>query len=173
MGRFGRDARRVLLIALVLGTIGCDRVTKQVALTTLAGRPGRSFLSDTIRLQYAENAGGFLSWGAEWPPAVRTAVFAGATAVLQIGLLWVAVRRRWAGGAWIGVLLCVAGGGSNWVDRLLHGRVIDFLNVGYGPVRTGIFNVADVAVMLGGAVLLIALSRSEAGESGPAATSAP
>jgi len=37
---------------------------------------------------------------------------------------------------------------------------VDFLNVGVGPVRTGIFNVADVAIMLGAAVLLIAEIRA-------------
>ncbi len=34
------------------------------------------------------------------------------------------------------------------------GSVIDFLNIGIGPVRTGIFNVADVAIMVGIALLL-------------------
>jgi signal peptidase II len=47
----------------------------------------------------------------------------------------------------------VAGGVSNWVDRLVQGSVVDFLNVGIGPVRTGVFNVADMAIMLG-AVLI-------------------
>ena len=49
----------------------------------------------------------------------------------------------------------VAGGGSNLVDRALHGAVVDFLNVGIGPLRTGIFNVADMAIMLGAALLVV------------------
>jgi signal peptidase II len=49
----------------------------------------------------------------------------------------------------------LAGGISNLVDRIALGRVIDFLNVGIGPFRTGIFNVADVAIMAGIAVLLV------------------
>ena len=40
------------------------------------------------------------------------------------------------------------------IDRLVHdGSVIDFLNLGLGPLRTGIFNIADVAIT-GGVVLL-------------------
>jgi len=35
------------------------------------------------------------------------------------------------------------------------GTVIDFLNIGIGPWRTGIFNIADVAIMAG-TVLLVA-----------------
>jgi signal peptidase II len=49
----------------------------------------------------------------------------------------------------------VAGGASNWIDRAVRGSVVDFMNVGIGPVRTGVFNVADVAIMLG-AVLIVA-----------------
>jgi signal peptidase II len=38
--------------------------------------------------------------------------------------------------------------------------VIDFLNVGVGPLRTGIFNVADVAITLGVALLVAGSARS-------------
>ena len=44
--------------------------------------------------------------------------------------------------------------------RLARGFVVDFLNVGVGPVRTGIFNVADVAIMAGAALMLIAELRA-------------
>jgi len=54
----------------------------------------------------------------------------------------------------------VAGGLSNLVDRIAMGRVIDFLNIGIGPFRTGIFNVADVAIMAGAAIMLIAELRA-------------
>jgi hypothetical protein len=53
-----------MLVVAALATIGCDRVTKQVATATRAGTSGRSFLSDTVRLEYGENMGGFLSLGA-------------------------------------------------------------------------------------------------------------
>jgi signal peptidase II len=155
------NPRTLLIFALVVFTIGCDRVTKHMAVT-LAGLPGQSFLSDTIRLQYAENQGGFLSLGADWPPAVRIAVFAIATFV---GLTWMATwafRGRWSVWPTAGAALCVAGGASNWIDRVVRGNVIDFMNVGLGPLRTGIFNVADVAVLVGGALLFIGVSRESA-----------
>ena len=60
----------------------------------------------------------------------------------------------------MGLVLFVAGGSSNWIDRVLHGRVVDFLNLGVGPIRTGVFNVADVAIVAGaGLVALAALRR--------------
>jgi signal peptidase II len=48
-------------------------------------------------------------------------------------------------------LSCICGGGiSNLLDRAaLGGYVVDFLNVGWGGFRSGIFNMADVAIALG------------------------
>jgi signal peptidase II len=58
------------------------------------------------------------------------------------------------------VALFVAGGASNLLDRILYGTVIDFMNVGIGPLRTGIFNVADMAIMLGAGILVLEGYRS-------------
>jgi signal peptidase II len=52
--------------------------------------------------------------------------------------------------------LFFAGGASNLIDRIYRGSVIDFMNVGIGGLRTGIFNVADLAIMLGMALLIVA-----------------
>jgi len=154
-----RVATRLALIAIALTTIGCDRVTKHIATTVLAGAPARSYFGDTVRLAYGQNPGGFLSWGADWPSSVRTAVFTVGTGALLVLLLVLASRRRWAPAAKLGIALFAAGAASNGIDRVLHGSVIDFLNVGIGPVRTGIFNVADVALMLGVALVVFTEAR--------------
>ncbi|HET9196310.1 MAG TPA: signal peptidase II [Vicinamibacterales bacterium] len=151
---------RLVLFTVIGTSIGCDRVTKHVAATALSETSSRSFLADTIRLEYVENTGAFLGMGADWPPAVRTAIFGVGNAALLLGLVIVAMRRRWPSRALLGVGLCVAGGASNLVDRITYGMVIDFMNVGIGPLRTGIFNVADVAIMLGAGVLALEGYRS-------------
>jgi signal peptidase II len=141
-------------------TIGCDRVTKHAATTMLAGQSDHSYLADTVRLGYVENTGGFLSLGASWPTALRTIFFTVATGVMLLTLTVVAFRRqrdRWSG---LGFALFLAGGASNWVDRIARGSVVDFLNIGVGPVRTGVFNVADAAIMLGAAIFVLAELRS-------------
>ena len=66
---------RLVLVLAIAATISCDRATKHLAATTLAGAPAQSFLADTVRIQYAENAGGFLSMGSDLPPLVRTGLF--------------------------------------------------------------------------------------------------
>ena len=152
-----------LLCLLLAATAGCDRVTKHYALTTLAGAPGQSYLGDTVRLDYYENAGGFLSAGATWRPKTRTVVFQLANGMFLFGTLLLAVRYQWSRLAAAGLVLFVAGGLSNWIDRVAMGSVIDFLNIGVGSFRTGIFNVADVAIMAGIALLLADRYRARRG----------
>jgi len=161
-------AVRLALAVTVVTTVGCDRVTKHVATAELAGRPVRSLLADTIRLAYVQNTGGFLSLGADLPEAARTSLFIVATGLLLLGLVAYGIRLRWRGWAAFGLALFVAGGVSNWVDRVLHGSVIDFINVGVGPLRTGVFNVADVAILTGvGIVLISEFTRTSRVRSGP------
>jgi signal peptidase II len=160
-----RLAVRLALIVTVVTTVGCDRVTKHVATSTLAGRPMRSLLADTVRLAYVRNTGGFLSLGADMPEAVRTSVFIVAMGLLLLGLVAYGIRLRWRGWAAFGLALFVAGGLSNWVDRVLHGSVIDFINIGVGTLRTGVFNVADVAIMAGVAIVLVSEFRRPGSQS--------
>jgi signal peptidase II len=147
---------RILLVLAIAGTVSCDRATKHIAATTLVGVPSQSFLADTVRLQYVENTGGFLSLGADLPPAVRTALFTVGTGLALLSVVAGAILFRWSGWPLMGLTLFVTGGASNWLDRMVHGSVIDFINVGFGPLRTGIFNVADVAIMLGVGIVVIA-----------------
>lgn len=158
--RMGRKrAGRILVVVAIVATIGCDRVTKHAAGALLAGQSGHSYLADTVRLGYAENPGGFLSLGANWPSGVRTTFFTVATGIGLLALAVMAMSRKRDDWSAVGLAFLVAGGLSNWIDRVIRGSVVDFLNVGIGPVRTGIFNVADVAIMLGVAILLIAELR--------------
>lgn len=154
-----RIGLRVVLLVAIGSTIACDRATKHIAATMLSGTANRSFLADTVRLEYVENAGAFLSLGADWPSWVRTTLFGIGNAVLLLTLAVMAMRRRWSRPALLGLALCVAGGVSNLLDRLAFGKVVDFLNVGLGSVRTGIFNVADMAIMRGGGNVLECPSR--------------
>ena len=152
-------AKSLALLLLVAMTIGCDRVTKQLAAENLAGEPAHSFLADTFRLTYAENVGGFLSLGAGLPSVLRNAVFTVVTGALLLVLALLAWRQR--GSVWHAAAfsLFIAGGLSNWFDRVSDGRVVDFMNVGIGWLRTGIFNVADVAIMIGAALFVLAELR--------------
>lgn len=156
-----RFRRWLVVVLLFAATIGCDRVTKHMAAESLAGAPTRSFLADTFRLTYAENAGGFLSLGAGLAGPLRTTIFTIGTGVALLVLFALSWRAGWQSWRTVGLSLFIAGGVSNWFDRLVGGHVVDFLNVGVGWLRTGVFNVADMAVMLGVALFLLGDLRSK------------
>ena len=149
----GRDW--ILPLVLSVSTVVCDRLTKRLAVAHLAGAAPQSYLRNTIRLEYAENSGAFLSLGANLPEGIRTALLTFGVSLLLIVVAILAIRRRWAGVPLAGVALMWAGGVSNLIDRAFQGSVVDFLNVGIGSLRTGIFNVADVAVMLGAFLVVL------------------
>ena len=150
-----RQSLRLICLMIVVLTIGCDQVTKRIAAHELQGEPGHSYLGDTFRIQYTENPGAFLSLGATLPGWARTAIFSFGSALLLGFCAFSAIRNQWPNVARIGLCLIFGGGVSNLIDRVLRGSVIDFLNVGIGSLRTGIFNVADMALMLGVALVLI------------------
>ena len=158
-----KRARFLLAVLIVMIGVGCDQATKQLAVQQLRGMPSISFLHDLVRLQYAENQGAFLGLGHSLSPELRFWLLTVATAVLLLGLaIFLIVQWQLPRPSFIALSCVLAGGLGNMIDRLVHdGRVIDFLNLGLGSLRTGIFNIADVAIT-GGVVLLWAASFRKA-----------
>jgi signal peptidase II len=148
--RIGTISITVIVIIIL------DQITKVLAALYLPQYTLR-FLGDTVRLHYAENRGAFLSLGANLPENVRFLIFTIFSAVVLIIMLFYILFYEtdipqsqlviWA--------LMFGGGISNLIDRIFrNGLVRDFLNVGIGNVRTGVFNIADVA-LTGGVIVLV------------------
>jgi signal peptidase II len=159
---------RIVLILLVAGIIAwIDQVTKSIAREQLANSPPIILINDIIRVYYSENSGAMLGLGANLPPNLRFWLLSVVAGLMLIGMLVFAWRSESLD--IMGVLgtgLLVGGGVSNLIDRIISGRVIDFMNIGIGNLRTGIFNVADVAIMIGaGLVIVWSLRQRDAGGS--------
>jgi len=167
MNALTRFKRVLLIFGVLVACVGCDQTTKTLARGHLQNRPAISLLGDTLRLQYTENPGAFLSLGASLPQHWRSAVFTLGSAVLVGGaLLYALLAARVRPARIIAIALICGGGIGNLLDRIrFDGAVTDFLNIGAGGLRTGIFNVADMALMLG---LLLFFVRREPSEPGNA-----
>jgi len=149
----------------LLACFGCDQASKQVAESLLADTAGVSLAGDVVRFQLAFNPGGFMGLGARLPEALRSFLLVwlvpSALVLLCLHFVRSAHTRR---GEWIALGLLAGGGLGNWLDRLLHaGTVTDFVSLGLGQLRTGIFNVADVAVV-GGTLLLVLCAKRPVAE---------
>ena len=154
---------RLLWVALiVVACVAADQVTKVIAHRELAGAEPILLLDGVLRLQYAENTGAFLSLGSGLPPALRTGLFIVVTGVVLAGLAVYGIRAPDLHRAEVLALALVVGGGiGNLIDRIALGIVRDFLFMGMGRLRTGVFNVADVAITTGAVVMVahLALGR--------------
>ena len=152
MWRFG------LVILILVSCAGCDRATKNVARELLVSSPSISLLNDFVRFEYVENPGAFLGLGSNMPREVRfvlLVIFASVSLVLT--LAFIATVPSLGLRPLIGLSLVAGGGVGNVIDRIFNnGAVIDFIRLGIGPFRTGIFNVADVAIVVG--VVMIGFS---------------
>ena len=152
-----------ILLTIVLTCVGCDQATKYTAKHFLEGQRSHSYLGDMFRLGYAENSGAFLSLGSNLPDAVRTLIFTGLAGVFLVFFAVYLLRNQTINRpAMIAGSLIVAGGIGNLIDRVVNnGAVIDFLNVGIGSLRTGIFNIADMSIMAGIFLFLYATHKAE------------
>jgi signal peptidase II len=163
-----KEPLRSGLLALgFLSCTGCDQAAKALARGALAFSPPVKLLGGAVRLEYTENPGAFLSLGANLPPMARFLVGVVFVAVSLAVLLVFTLR---AAGLSLrqkaGLALILGGGLGNLIDRVVnHGQVIDFVSLGIGPLHTGIFNLADVAITAG--VLLVLLSFQRRSEPKP------
>ena len=149
--------RLLIILFVLLACVGCDQSTKVYAEAKLPRVQPLSLLSDTVRLQVTHNEGSFLSLGASAPKAWRLATLRVGVSAMLLALLAYALLVRTARAPFIFALaLVLAGGSSNLIDRFVNdGHVIDFINLGAGPIRTGIFNVADVAITAGALLIVV------------------
>ena len=128
-----------------------------MARDSLVGRT-ISLLGGAVRFEYAENTGAFLSLGASLPSGTRALLFVGGTGLIVVGLLVAMARGGQAGSpsGSLGLALLAGGAVGNLIDRVAYdGAVVDFVSLGLFGLRTGIFNLADVAITAG--VVLVAL----------------
>lgn len=147
-----KSHRLLVIVLIILFTLLSDQATKALAQAYLKDHFPISFLGNLFRLEYAENKGAFLSLGSQLPDSVR---FWFLTAIVGISLIvalsYLLTKKTLSSLSTYGLSLIVGGGISNLIDRAFRANssVVDFMNMGIGNLRTGIFNIADVAIMAG------------------------
>ncbi|MBX3166988.1 MAG: signal peptidase II [Candidatus Eremiobacteraeota bacterium] len=149
-----KSRRLIFVLLLALLTLGIDQASKIWATAHLANQPPQTY-AGVFTLTYSRNYGGWGSLGANWSPWARSAFFLVLPSLFLLGLVVHTITNarvnRWE---LAGAGMLVAGGAGNLIDRARFGYVQDFLYLGYGPIGTNIFNVADMAILVGIGLLL-------------------
>lgn len=148
--------RRLILLAIIALTIALDQGTKALVRRTLMN--AYPIRAGVLTLLHTENAGAFLSLGADLPPNLRHLIFDGLVSIGLIAAAFVLFTGRMQPGTDdVAIAFIIGGGVGNLIDRFrLGGRVTDFIYLAAGPLHTGVFNIADMAIT--GGVLWLAIS---------------
>jgi signal peptidase II len=161
---------RVLPIAAAGCVVGLDAATKRWAESGLSEGDAWSLAGEVARLRLGYNPGiafGFLPQaGAVWLLPAGALVVAVAVWFVRELLAPAPMAAVWP------PALILGGGLANLLDRWGDGRVTDFVDVGFGGARWPAFNLADAAICLGVAWLVLAAVR-EPGPRGNPAAAAP
>lgn len=149
--------RLPVTFATAAAVVVVDQVTKSLAVDALADGP--IHLVWTLRLNLSFNSGVAFSLGPGLTPLITV------VAVALVGAMLVATRHIRTTGAAVALGLVLGGAVGNLVDRLVRGHggaVIDFIDFQWWPV----FNVADVGIVCGALLLVVAELREGSGDGG-------
>lgn len=144
-----------LILFIIVINIGCDQVSKTVVRNKLVPYETMSFLGSHVTLTRVENPGAFLSLGDSMSRSSRNIVLSlFPLLALLFALVYVLTRDSLSKITLLGICFIIGGGIGNLFDRITYGSVTDFLHIKLGFVQTGIFNMADVSIVIGTLMIL-------------------
>lgn len=146
----------IILLISVICLVGCDLTTKEIAKEELRHQQVKSYVGGSVKLTYAENNGGMLSFGSNLSKDARIIIFKILVSIFLAMLLGYLIFKKdidkWEKFA---LILFLSGGLGNLINRFTYdGNVIDFMVLEMFSLRTGIFNVADMYVTFGVAIFI-------------------
>lgn len=142
--------RWILFATIALGVLVVDQLTKAWVIGTLDVGEGLEILGEWLRIVHWRNSGALFGLLPQSAP-----IFA----VVSLGVvaLIVVYHRRAGRGIVTSIALALLLGGAigNLVDRLRHGAVVDFVDMGIGTWRFYTYNMADAAISTAIVLLLV------------------
>ena len=144
------------LLVIIALNLGCDQFSKVIARKNIEPYEQINVIKDRFTLTLVENTGAFLSAGSNLPEIIRIILLTVLPVlVLSYGLWFLYSNKNIPRLMQIGVCFLIGGGIGNIYDRIVYGSVTDFLHMDFVLFRTGIFNMADVSIMVGIGLLLL------------------
>jgi signal peptidase II len=141
--------RIVAIFVVLIANVGCDQISKNIARKSLSHDETIGLFNDYVTIMRVENTGAFLSAGHNLPPTLKMLLLTILPVfILVVGLLYV-LTKNFSKITTLSICFVIGGGAGNIYDRVMHGSVTDFLHIDFVVFQTGIFNMADVSIMVG------------------------
>jgi signal peptidase II len=151
-----RHVMRRFHFLIALAVVLLDRTTKWVVAQKISLHDGIQVIPGFFRITHVENRGAafglFADSPSEWKIAMLV-LFSVIALIVVSALLWRNSHSMTSTG--IGLALILGGALGNLWDRLMTGRVVDFLLFYVGQYQWPAFNVADSAIVVGAGLLVI------------------
>ena len=140
-------------LAIAIAVVLLDQLTKTLITRTFQLNDVRTITPffDLVRAHNTGAAFSFLAGASGW----QRWFFIGLGGVAAVFIVWLLARHRdqrlfcWA------LALVLGGAVGNVLDRILHGHVVDFIQVHWAGAYFPSFNVADSAISIGAALLIL------------------
>tara|TARA_B100000029_G_C17395009_1_gene894853 strand:- start:98 stop:544 length:447 start_codon:yes stop_codon:yes gene_type:complete len=136
----------MFLYFIIIGIVVFDQWTKWLVKTSLRLYQSEPVIENFFHLTYVTNEG--MAFGLTLPGGkhillILTILLTG----FIIGFLW----KERNGHPFIkyGLALILSGAIGNLIDRILYGKVVDFIDIMFGDFHWYIFNIADSSVTIG------------------------
>jgi signal peptidase II len=153
---------RVVHLMLALIVVILDRWSKRMVAARIGMYQHIQIIPGFFRLTHTENTGAafslFADSNAHWKSALLIG-FSVAAMVIVVVLLW--KQRQALTVTGIALSLILGGAAGNLWDRILNGRVIDFLLLYFRHYQWPVFNLADSSIVIGASLLVLEILFSK------------
>ncbi|MFL6451048.1 MAG: signal peptidase II [Bryobacteraceae bacterium] len=150
--------KRLWALGLAVAIVCLDRLTKVYIQHVLSPFENVPVIPDLLRIVHVENPGAAFGVLAEGNPAFRALILIGVSFLvlcLVIAALWMRSVTEDSLINFLALGAILGGAGGNLYDRIVHGTVTDFIEVFHGSWSFPAFNVADSAITVGAAFLVL------------------
>lgn len=154
-----RKPRSLKIIFIVFLNIIIDQVCKYLVRNKINDGEIINVINDNIVFIRAENNGAALGLGGDLPSTLKTFYLQILPIlVLLYFLKTIIAKTEISKPTVLGLAFAIGGALGNIIDRIAYGSVTDFIQINIGVIKTGIFNVGDISIVIGVLFVLFELT---------------
>ena len=149
--------RNISISIIIVLSIFLDQVSKILIRNNVEQYSDIKLIGEYFILTNVENSGAFLGMGSGFSPIMKSVFLIILPIIVLISIIvYVYMDKEIDKISLIGFSIIIGGGIGNIFDRIIYGSVTDFLFIDLGGIfKTGIFNIADLAVTTGMILILL------------------
>jgi signal peptidase II len=143
------------LASITLPIVALDQLSKIYVASHLPLHGTHVVIPNWLDITYTQNPGAAFSLFSTMPAGARDIFFLVLSAIATVVLLVLIAHRTTSSSSRAAFALILGGTLGNFIDRLMRGRVVDFIYFHHDAFSYPVFNVADSAITVGVAAILV------------------